>query len=454
MSSKRALPFGIEDVEPPRPKTAPPAFVTFTAILCTVLAGLGDWGVLNRMLKGLPKAIALGTIACSILYFLVDTDFKKLKKALSYFPLYMVMIAVYTSISMYIWITDFSSVSLISAGVQRILFQTITIIYAVCMCYLFEDRAINFLFLGMVITNGSIMLLEMPKYGIANSIMSVITCVVTFGGASGFVRAMEIHDITFLFGQFLIYYIMFAPRETPSERKMRYVSIGLCLFFMLVGLKRSTLPAVAMMCCYVFILRKTKKPERLILLTGVVLFLFFYVYVYLSRSGILVNFMESLGIEMLGRDKLWVLPNAYYEFSPFWKGLGFEAVDGLMKQFWREGLITSTFPLHNDFLRIFIELGALGFTLWSLIQYILYPIYWRKRYDTETCMLYMAILCYMTVTYLTDNTAFYFWSCIGLRTIPMSYSYRLSKAEKIKQWKAPSADDTADLIWTIELGGK
>ena len=41
-----------------------PAFVAFLAVVCTVLAGLGDWKVLNNAYGGLPKAIALGTIVC------------------------------------------------------------------------------------------------------------------------------------------------------------------------------------------------------------------------------------------------------------------------------------------------------------------------------------------------------------------------------------------------------
>lgn len=454
MSNKRLLPYGIEDDEPPKPQKIPPTFVTCIAIVCTVLAGLGDWKVLNDTLKGLPKAIALGTIACAFLNFLVDADFINLKKAISYFPVYMILIAVYMVVSMYIWVTDFSKTASISRGAQKILFQTITIIYAVCMCYLFETRAINYLFACMCATNVGIMLLEMPRYGIAESVTSVVTCIVTFGEAKGFVRALEIHDITFLFGQFFIYYMMFAPKETRTEKRLRYTCIGLCIFFMLVGLKRSTLPAVALMCCYVKVLRMMKNPRVLIMATGIGLFFFFYFYLYLSRSGILVEFLESMGVDMMGRDVLWSLPNDYYELSPFWKGLGFEAVDDLVNIWWHAGLINHPYPLHNDFLRIFIELGAFGFTLWSGIQYILYPLYWMKYYDTETCLLYMAILAYMTVTYLTDNTAFYFWSCIGLRMIPMSYSYRLFKGKKIRRWKALSTENAADIIWTIEMEGE
>ena len=125
-----------------------------------------------------------------------------------------------------------------------------------------------------------------------------------------------------------------------------------------------------------------------------------------------------------------------------------------MNKWYHEGLINRAYPLHNDILKIFIELGALGFTLWAGINYILYPAYWMTRHDTDTGMLYMAILCYMTVTYLTDNTAFYFWSCIGLRLIPMSYSYRISKTGKPMQWKAPTPKELADEIWLIERGGK
>ena len=454
MTNRRALPYGIADEIPPRRRRTAPAFVAFIAVACTFFAGLGDWKVMNARLGGLPKAIALGTIVCAFLYFIVDADFVNVKKALSYFPVLIVLIAMYTLISMYIWVTDFSTMYSVSRGMEKVFFQVITVVYAVCMCYLFETGAVNCLFFCMCATNTAIMLLEMPKYGIVESITSVVTCIVTFGGASGFVRALELHDITFLFGQFLIYYMMFAPKQTPTEKRLRRVAVGLCLFFMLVGLKRSTLPAVALVCLYVKIVRMTKRPQGLVLATGIGLFLFFYVYLYLTRSGILVEFLESHGVDMMGRDVLWSLPNDYYELSPLWKGLGFEKVTELVNMWCKAGYINRPYPLHNDILRAFIEFGALGFTLWSGIQYIGYPLYWMKRHDTQTGLLYMALLAYMTVTYLTDNTAFYFWSSIGLRMIPMSYSYRIFKAMKQRRWKALSPQEAADQIWAIEVGRK
>ena len=429
-----------------------PAFVAFLAFACTVLAGLGDWKVLNNSLGALPKAIVLGTIVCAFLSFLVAADFAKLRKAVGYFPIFLLMIAVYILISLYIWITDFSKAASISRAGQKILFQAITIIYCVFMCYLFEDRAVNTLFFSMCATNTAIILLEMPKYGIQESISSVVTCLVTFGEAEGFMRALEIHDITFLFGQFFIYYLMFAPKDSKPEKRIRRWGVILSIFFMLLGLKRSILPAVCLVCVYVKLIRGAKKPGKFVLATGIILFLFFYLYLYLTRSGILIAFLQSLGIDMMGRDVLWSLPNQYYELSPFWKGLGFEATTDLVNMWHEAGLINRAYPLHNDILKIFIELGALGFTLWAGINYILYPAYWMTKHDTETGILYIAVLAYMTVTYLTDNTAFYFWSCIGLRLIPMSYSYRLKTARMPLQWKPPTPEESANEIRLIEMG--
>ncbi len=429
-----------------------PVFVVFLAVACTVLAGLGDWKVLNDAYGALPKAIVLGTIVCAFLSFLVAADFANLRKALSYFPIFLLMIAVYTLISLYIWITDLSKAATISRAGQKILFQTITLIYCVLMCYLFEDRAVNYLFFSMCATNTAIILLEMPKYGVVESITSVMNCLVTFGEAEGFVRALEIHDITFLFGQFFIYYLMFAPKGSKPERRMRRWGVIMSVFFMLVGLKRSVLPAVLAVCLYVKLIRLARKPGKFVMTTGISLFLFFYVYLYLTRSGILVAFLESLGVDMMGRDVLWSLPNDYYELSIFWKGLGFEAVTDLVNKWYSAGLINHAYPLHNDILRVFIELGALGFTLWAGINYILYPAYWMTRHDRDTGILYMAILAYMSVTYLTDNTAFYFWSCIGLKLIPMSYSYRIIETWKPAQWRAPTPEEAANEIRLIEMG--
>ena len=139
---------GSSDLSAGRRKV-PPGIAVFIAVACTVFAGLGDWKVLNDTLKGLPKVVALGAIACAFLDILVEADFPNVRKAAGYLPAFLLLIALYTLVTMFIWITDFTNTAVISRGAQKILFQLITIIYAVCMCYLFEDRGVNILFFCM-----------------------------------------------------------------------------------------------------------------------------------------------------------------------------------------------------------------------------------------------------------------------------------------------------------------
>ena len=108
-------------------------------------------------------------------------------------------------------------------------------IMSLVMLLLSVTCAINYMFFSMCATNAAIILLEMPKYGFVESISSVVTCLITFGEAEGFVRALEIHDITFLFGQFFIYYMMFAPKGSKPEKRIRRLGVILSVFFMLPG---------------------------------------------------------------------------------------------------------------------------------------------------------------------------------------------------------------------------
>ena len=86
MTQSELLKNGLNSRELQESRKECPAVLIFLAVACTVLAGLGDWKVLNNAYGGLPKAIVLGTIALAFLNFLVAADFGKIKKAMDFFP--------------------------------------------------------------------------------------------------------------------------------------------------------------------------------------------------------------------------------------------------------------------------------------------------------------------------------------------------------------------------------
>ena len=424
-------------------------------VLCFYIAMMGDLPDLNRKVGGAPKIVSLGVVGIMLLHFFITADFKRLKRAFSYVPLLYSLVFAILMWTLIVWVMDFTEFSSVKRGLSKMLYQIIAMSNVLGACYLMGAEAVDGLFTAMVLANGSIMLYEVKAFGIGSSISSLVTCLITFGNiASGFIKELELHDITFTFGQCMIYFLHFAPRETKPQRVKRWVSLGFCLFFMLTGLKRSTFPAIAMVTIIIWFVRKQKPERRMgwIMFCGIGVFLFGFVYIWSIRSGAFVALMDLLGVDMLGRDDLWKATERYYELSPLFMGRGFEAVDGIITDMVNLGLLGKRLPFHNDYLKVFVELGFGGFAIWLGIQTIAYPIYWNRRFGSETALLYISIFMFMAVTYMTDNTAFYFWSSTALRLLPMAFSMGVVKKEEEKhRWVPPTAQSIAEDMRLVEL---
>ena len=420
--------------------------LTIGCMVFLSVAGLGEWKYLNNMLGGLPKAVSLGVIGLAVLYTLFYPDEKRLREIWKPTLLYMSLMAALFFWSMIIWIKSFSEVSSMIRSCSKVLFQSIAILTAVALVYLFREKAIELFTICICMINGAIMLLCIPGYGIAASIQSLITCLVTFGDAVGYARQLEIHDLTFVFGQMIVYYAVFAPHTTREEKRKRWRYLLLCIWFFLVGMKRSAIPAVVLFIMVGLLLRKRKLPHWFYPVAGVGCIVFFLVFLYCVRNGIVTALLLRFDIDMMGRDCLWSLANPYYEFSITYIGHGFEYVDSLVTQWYNEGILNHPYPFHNDILKVFVEMGFPGFMLWSGIQYVLTPLFWQRYADQQTTLLYMCVLGYMTVTYLTDNTAFYFWSTMALRLVTLAYTMERKKPPKPKVWMPDSRQEMRDRI--------
>lgn len=409
--------------------------LTLAFIGLLTCSALGEGKVLSNVLGALPKAITVGIICMAVGYGFIYPDWKRIRKILWPALAFMGLMAALLLWSMVIWIMNFAVKSSMVRACSKIAFQSISILTAVASVYLFGSKAIDLFAIGVCLANAGIMVLEVPAYGIGPSIQSLITCIVTFGEAEGYARQLEIHDLTFMFGQLVLYYAVFSPHETPIENRRRWLLLLSCSFFFFVGMKRIAIPAVILFIFVGMILKKRKNLKPLLLLWGIAWIIFFLFYLYIVHSGIFSQLLKTLGIDMMGRDYLWMMANEYYDFSPSYMGKGFEYVDTIVGIWYSAGLINHPYPFHNDILKVFVELGCPGFFLWSGIQYVLYPLFWLHYSDEQTTLLYMCELSYMTMTYLTDNTAFYFWSTMALRLIPLCYSINRKKPPKPEVWK-------------------
>lgn len=390
------------------------------AFLVILIAGLGEDKIVNAQLGGLPKALTFLFIGLAFLRFLVEADFLRTKNLASpafQYSLYIIGLTVW---SLYIWFYNETDVSSIKRGASKILYQSIALAVAICLVYLFGRLAIDIFASGICAANFGIMLIEMPAYGVGPSLQSLMTSIITIGETTeGYAEQLEIHEVTFLYALFILYYMLFAPRDTKKDKRRNIALTLASIFFFLTGMKRILIPALILGFIYVWVVKKLKNYGKIIIWTGILICAFCWTYLYFVSTGDAATVMDELGINSMGRSYIWSLVRKYYEFTPAYIGRGFEAVDSIVTYFYKAGLIDVAYPLHNDVLKVYVELGFVGMTFWSLFLYVWLPIYWVKKYGQEMGLVYIAMMIPMTITYLTDNTAFYFWVTLCLRLIPM-----------------------------------
>ena len=189
---------------------------------------------------------------------------------------------------------------------------------ALSTAYLYGRRAIDVFVCGICAANSLIMLMEVPAFGVGPGLKSLLDNLLSLGGNTyGYAAQLEIHEITFLYALFIVYYVFYADRRTPRQRRRNRVLICLSMLFFLSGMKRIMLPALAVSLLYVWLVRKLSHPGRAAIATGIVWFLF---YLYAVYTGQLAALLNRLGINTMGREYIWQLTRSYYTLSPTYLG--------------------------------------------------------------------------------------------------------------------------------------
>ena len=431
-----------------------PRWLPALFVLVIGIAALGEDKTLNARFGGLPKALTLAVLLMAFLILILKGDLKRFKYIGKPAILYIVYWGLLCLWSVILWVINFSTQKAMSRGIDKMEYQTIAILVAIAAVYVFGEKTADYFASGIFLGNGLIALIEMPSNGgPVASIQSVIDMLTSFGDTHGFSAAMEIHEVTFLYGMFIVYYAVFAKRDTPEDKRRNYIFIALSFFFMLLGFKRLLLFCAPLISVIAWVVMRSRKPFRAVMIIGIFWVSFFVVFLYVVYNGYLAKFANDLGVNMMGRDYIWKLVKKYYRLSPTFLGQGFGTVDAvIISDLYHAGFIDQAYPLHNDILKVFIEFGFPGLVIWSGAQYIVFPVLFKRFFDTETAVLYMSLLTLMSTTYLTDNTAFYFWCMMGLRIIPLAYGiYRRNKTgaqikEEKKKWAPPSRDDFKYLV--------
>ena len=316
--------------------------------------------------------------------------------------------------SVAIWVYKKEPLSAILRGSSLVLYQILLLTMLIAPGTMFGKKAIEYTAQGFILANTLVLLDVMRRLGVGTTITGLIDFLIHFGSVDSKVsRSLEVQDMTFGIAILLVYYI--ADGKDEHWRKFYIMALT---FYLFTGLKRILLPAVAVALLYLLVTRKMSRNNQVkfSIAIGLSLIVVSLVYVILIRSDLWFIITDKLGINLMGRKRLYNRVKSYYTISPIYMGIGNGKVSTILESL----EVTGNRRLHSDVLRLYIELGMPMYLLWNAVVYIFTFTFLNRTYSIRSARMYFAITLLMFVTFLTDNTIEKYCPQIAWHVLPLA----------------------------------
>lgn len=245
-----------------------------------------------------------------------------------------------------------------------------------------------------------------------NYFVYIVVCVVKYGPFSLFEagtdtnasKLLEVHELTFVFGLTVVYLILSGYFNT---KKINRRWLFLLTIFCLLGFKRILILAMIIAICMYWFLKRYKTPIISIIISFILIAISLFWVFICSSWDILTGLSIKYNIDLSGRN--WIYSNfyPYYKYSVSYLGAGIGYVQQLIGQMDTMVLKGHSIGLHNEYLRLYIELGFIPYIFYFilLLPVIVFAIY--KKVDIQTAVLYFSLWMVTLICISTDNLLAY-----------------------------------------------
>lgn len=366
---------------------------------------------------------AAAIVLISLCAFLVTTDLNKMAK-LAKLTLLLCLPHLWTIfISFPIWVARLDTFEIMRRGFFNELYSIEAVIAMAGCLYMLGEKAVWCNLAAIIIPNTLIMITTVQKSGFSQFFSEMWIAIRTFAGETGpVIREMEIHEMTFALGVYVVF-ILINARKTKMTPKSIIFLLGASFFF-LTGFKRIGIAAVGVAFLVYIILdvisRHGKWGKGILIGCGVAVVIIMLLYVAMISMGLLDYIQGQLGIDVMGRDHLLEIIRKYYHFGPGYFGYGTGFTIELIYDIRGTGL-------HNDILMLYIDLGFWGFLVWMTLYFVLKPYYVSKWQGLEGGILAFIYGVYLFVTAATDNTTNYTYVTGTIALLTMAYNLDCGK---------------------------
>ncbi len=148
-----------------------------------------------------------------------------------------------------------------------------------------------------------------------------------------------------------------------------------------------------------------------------------FLYIAGIRHGLFPYLEEHLGIDTKGRAALFAHVAPYYDISFTYtgQGTGFERYVEWFTGVEHQPPLRTQTQIHNDFLRMYLNIGFIGYWVWIWSWLPVRLRYWFRQGGKDAGCLFFGVCVYCFVLYATDNTIYYPYTMLACALIPMSY---------------------------------
>lgn len=266
----------------------------FSRNTCFIFAGIG-W--MYRYLW------AAGIFILSVCVFLVNVDLDraaylvKLGGILCFPHMWTIFI------SMFIWISRTSSLTVLRRGFFNELYAITMILTMMGMIYVLGEDAIWCNLFAMLLPNAIVLAGTIAEFGFSQYMSELQRIIVTFADETGpAISRMEVHELTFSLGVYVVYLVYI------RQMKKTFFTVLLsaaAVFFFLSGFKRiGILAVVAAAAVYIFVLFASghgKRGRGFLIWGGIITVLLMIGYVAI-RPSFRYRYMWYVRISVYGGD--------------------------------------------------------------------------------------------------------------------------------------------------------
>lgn len=280
-------------------------------------------------------------------------------------------------------------------AVSMFLNSSISIILVLSVYYLFGQKTIKYTYYACILNYCVVIIKFIMDYGI-NGLFHFIEL-----NESWTARYLEVHELTFIFGLFFIYYFLL------KEKKENYIKIIILSLFIFLGYKRITFLALGVVILIDFILNKInlKNRGKVIKIGSIILFLCSIAYLWVCTNGydFLVGISQEYNIDFMGRLDVFKYLINNEKLNLLFEGNGYMYGEALLNN----NNVNNIVAVHNDILRMYLEYGFIGFCIYFIN--IIFCNYNRleKRFSHNSSNAYILFLIYTIIHYTTDNLIIY-----------------------------------------------